>query len=316
MAMRAHDQVVVGIFAAVVLAVIGGAVTVVGFHGSGPEILVSNALKNADGALRQAFPSLETLAKLAGLAITLLSGAYAIYQKLYFAERNMRTRLREFLQKVESRLKDSNAHMAKAVQRPSPDRKFESPIFTDETLNPVLKRMKWGKRPRADESLQATLDELEKQLDLWHGQKREYEQRMAQACLLKGAIAAARAANKEGDEARKDNVEALEYFQEAFELSDKKDAAALEYIGHQQVRLGEYASALTTFQQLADIAPQGKSLLRARALKFQAEVYECRPSPNWGRANGVFIDAVNNALPANAPDLEKAEIRVMQGRVR
>src|SRR5262245_933330 len=55
-------------------------------------------------ALQRAFPSLETLAKLAGLAITLLSGTYAIYQKIYFAEFNMNTRLREFLEREELQL--------------------------------------------------------------------------------------------------------------------------------------------------------------------------------------------------------------------
>src|SRR5262249_16211808 len=177
-------------------------------------------------------------------------------------------------------------------------------------------RMKWGRRPKADESLQATLSELEKQIGLWNTHKKEYELRKQQVCLLKGAIAAARAAKKTGEEARKDNLEALGFFEDAFGLSNKTDFEALEYVGHQQVRLGEYQAALETFGELAASTPDTLSLIRARALKFQAEVWECRkPHANLQKANAVLIEAVK-ALPGNAPLLDKAEIQEMHGRVR
>ena len=152
--MRVHDQVILGTALVVVLAAIGGAVTLVGFPGSMVATTVREALTHANGAVQSAFPSLETLAKLAGLAITLLSGTYAIYQKIYFAEFNMKTRLREFLEREESRLNDSNEHLAKALLRPSPDRDLESPIFTSKTLKPALKRFNWIKRRSLDGSLE------------------------------------------------------------------------------------------------------------------------------------------------------------------
>jgi tetratricopeptide (TPR) repeat protein len=307
-----------GIVVFLVLIVIAAVAAYFGLFGRWAETAASQVLDNAIAAADRWYASFDKLGKVAGFVITLLTGAYAIYQKYYFAEFNMHKRLREFQERVNARLKEANAHIAKAAQRPSPRRKFEDPIFEDETLNPVLRQMKWGKRPRADQSLEATLKELEEQLDLWNGQKREYEQRKAQACLLRGAIAAARAAKigrNDGAEARKDNIEALEYFREAFELSGRADAEALEYIGHQQVRLGDYAPALTTFQQLASMATQGQSLQRARALKFQAEVYACKPQPNLNQANTILIAAVG-ALPLNAPNIESAEIHEMHGRVR
>jgi tetratricopeptide (TPR) repeat protein len=256
------------------------------------------------------------LGKVTTYLITLMSGAYAIYQKFYFAEFNMHTRLDQFQQRFNTRLKDSNKHILKALLRPGPVREFESPIFTDETLDPVLRNMKWGNRPGADTSLADELRNLEKQLRLWDGQKKEYELRKAQVCLLKGAIAAARAAKTSGDDARKANVEALEHFQEAFNLSDKKDPEALEYVGHQLVRLGDYNAALGSFQDLAKMEPtEGSSLLRARALKFQAEVHECRPQPNLKGATSALIEAVR-VLPTDAPQIEKAEIHEMHGRIR
>jgi tetratricopeptide (TPR) repeat protein len=317
---RVHDHVVLGTLVIVVLAAIGGAITVVGFPGSVAETTVSDALKHANGAVQRAFPSLETLAKLAGLAITLLSGAYAIYQKIYYAEFNMKTRLREFLEREESRLNDSNKHIAKALLRPSPDRDFESPIFTNKTLKPALKRFNWIKKRKPDESLEAKLTELAQQLDVSDRQKNGYKRHMAQAYLLKGAIAAARApeaAVKGGVEARNDhNVEALEYFQKAFELSDEKDPEALEYVGHQQVRLGNYDVAFETFKRLEEMfARIGSSVEQARALKFQAQVSEFRQPPRPHPANAI-LGAALNVLPADAPDLEKGEIHEMHVRVR
>ena len=258
----------------------------------------------------------DKLGKLVGFLVTIFSGAYAIHQRYHFAEFNMHIRLREFQQRVEERLRDSNKEIDRAATRPSPSRPFEYPIFTDESLNPVLRRMKWGRRPKADETLEATLDELQKQIGSWDIQKREYELRIAHASLLKGAIAAARAATKTGGDARKDNVEALGYFQEAFRHSRSTDPEALEYIGHQQVRLGDHHLALETFRQLAAMAGgDTPSLLHARGLKYQAEIFEFRSQPNLFSANATLIAAIA-ALPADADLLEKAEVHETHGRVR
>jgi len=316
MARRIHDRVMLGIIVVVILTAIVVATASAGLLGLWAESIASQTWAKANTAAQAWFASFETFGKLAAVVITLLSGAYAIYQRYYFAEFNMHTRLHEFQQRFEARLRDSNKHIGNAVLRPSPARKFESPIFTDETLTPVLKKMKWGKRPKADKSLESELEMLEKQLGLWDGQKREYEQRKAQACLLKGAMAAARAAKKDGEEARKDNLEALKYFRTAFELSKGEDVEALEYVGHQQVRLANHDAALESFEELASIALKaGASLLRARALKFQAEVYEFREPPNVYQANLILKEAVS-ALPADASHLERAEIHEVHGRVR
>jgi tetratricopeptide (TPR) repeat protein len=258
---------------------------------------------------------IDKFGKLGGFFVTVGSGAYAIYHKYHFAEFNMHVRLKEFLAREEERLKEANTRIVRALRRPSPARDFEAPIFSDETLNPVLREMKWGKRSKAEGSLQKTLSEIEEQLTLWGTQKSNYEQRKQQALLLKGAIAAARAAKGGGEQARSDNLEALNFFQEAYAISNDTDADALEYVGHQQVRLGDFPLALQTFEALAAKYADGPSLPRARALKFQAEINECKTQPNLARANGLLIQAVN-ALPTNSRLLEKAEIHELHGRVR
>src|SRR5262249_19632443 len=117
----------------------------------------------------------------------------------------------------------------------------------------------------------------------------------------------------EGQEAQTANDEARDCFQQAFELSNNTDLEALEYLGHQQVRLHQFGLALSTFKQLENMSQE--PLLRARALKFQAEIYECGMPSNLTTANSLLISAVR-ALPPNASDLEVAEIHEMHGRVR
>lgn len=308
-------RVLVLIVTFVVLALFVGAM-LMGWLGRELETLAWRVWSDANAIADKWYITIDKFGKLTGFFVTIGSGGYAIYQRLHFAQFNMHKRLKEFQDKVEDRLKNSKETIGKAVQRPSPAREFESPIFTDGTLNPVLRKLKWGKRPRADNSLQKTLDELEKQLGLGAGQQKEYELRKQQALLLKGAIAAARAAKSSGEAARKDNVEALGYFQEVFKLSGNKDADALEYIGHQQVRLGDNPLAMETFEQLASMWPgEQTSLPRARALKYQAEVNECKPQPNLPRANIIMLQAVA-AVPTDAPLLEKAEIHELHGRIR
>jgi hypothetical protein len=83
--------------------------------------------------------------------------------------------------------------------------------------------------------------------------------------------------------------------------------------------LGNQNAALETFQQLERMPPtegQDAALRQARALKFQAEVYEWkRPQPYLAKAKLALMKAVN-ILPDGAPHLERAEINEMHGRVR
>ena len=52
---------------------------------------------------------------------------------------------------------------------------------------------------------------------------------------------------------------------------------ALEFAAHQRVRLGDYSGAVQDFGKLAQWAETASNpMLRSRALKFQAEIHECR----------------------------------------
>src|SRR5215467_12953325 len=125
---RVHDRVMLGTVAIFLLSVVAAICAFMGVLGSSLETWVLEALNHLKEFEKQ-HEAFETLGKVSGIAITLLTGAYAIYQKYYFAEFNMHNRLDEFQKRVEARLRDTNQYIDMAVQRPSPHRKFEAPIF-------------------------------------------------------------------------------------------------------------------------------------------------------------------------------------------
>ncbi len=96
---------------------------------------------------------------------------------------------------------------------------------------------------------------------------------------------------------------------------------ALEFAAHQRVRLGDYTGASQDFAKLAEWAnAEGKPVVRARALKFHAEIHECRneSQPNVHAATQLLNTAIQ-IFPtplAQAEIIEAAELHEVQGRVR
>jgi hypothetical protein len=96
---------------------------------------------------------------------------------------------------------------------------------------------------------------------------------------------------------------------------------ALELAAHQRVRLGDYNGAFQDLAKLAQWAEdEARPLIRARALKFQAEIHECRneSQPNVHAATQLLNTAIQ-IFPtplAHAEIIEAAELHEVQGRVR
>ena len=203
----------------------------------------------------------EEAGKLVAPIVTIGAGCYAIYQKWYFAERKLHLRLQQFLERENKRLESAQRILDEAAQRPSPALEFKSPIFRTAGLASLFRKAGVGafsfksfftdRTSRAAREIDATLDELKSQLDLWDKKKIDYERKKAHAHLLKGALAAANAAHEKssGRDDREFNLRALSEFEEALKL-DPTDVQALEYIGHIKVRLNDFSSALADFSRL------------------------------------------------------------------
>src|SRR5882672_10379784 len=101
MARRIHDRAMLGIVVFLALIVVVAVAAYSGLFGSWAKNAASQLWDEANAAADKWYASIDKLGKVAGFVITLLSGAYAIYQKYYFAEFNMHKRLREFQERVD-----------------------------------------------------------------------------------------------------------------------------------------------------------------------------------------------------------------------
>jgi hypothetical protein len=177
---------------------------------------------------------------------------------------------------------------------------------------------------RAEHEVQRASKELEEQLALRESRKKDYQRRLVQAHLVKGAMAAARAAKirARGGNDREHNQAALTEFERAMNVdSTTTEPVALEFAAHQRVRLGDYSGAAQDFVRLAQWAEAaGKPLVQARALKFHAEIHEWRneSQPNVQAATQLLNTAIQ-IFPtplAHAEVVEAAELHEVQGRIR
>ena len=318
----------------VLLLAIASLAGALGWAGDGPKVLLTDIWLLLAGFVAVYYDLFERIGRVLAPLVAVASGGYAIYQKWHYAGRNLHLRLQEFLEREEKRLRAADEELDKSAKRPGPARPFQSPIFPDRTLASVLRKMGWGtptlttlhwsRMHRAENEVQRASKELEEQLALWESRKKDYQRRLIQAHLVKGAMAASRAARiktKGGDD-REDNQAALTEFERAMKVDPTQtEPTALEFAAHQRVRLGDYTGAFEDFGELAQWADAaGKSVVRARALKFQAEIHEWRneAQPNVHAATRLLNTAIQ-IFPtplAQAEIIEAAELHEVQGRIR
>ena len=266
--------------------------------------------------------------------IATIGGAiYGVYHKWQYGKGRMHIHIGEFLKRDDKRLTPTGKKLGGLVERPGPGREYGPTIFPPEELEQILKGMRWGKIDKADAALTNELTKLKQQLEQWGNLEANYNRHKAQAHLLKGAIAAARAAkakNGGNGDTRKDDTEAFEQFKAAHELNSG-DAEALEYMAHQRVRLGDNANALTDFENLQKLAEkQENPLLVSRAMKFQATIREnegaarllqnpgTRPDlePNLQGARDLLRGAMAALPDGERGSLEDAELFELRGRIQ
>jgi hypothetical protein len=322
------------IAAGVVLLIAAIIATMRGWVGDGPRDWLVHLWSLLAGFVAAYYELFERIGKILAPFVAVASGGYAIYQKWHYAGRNLHLRLQEFLEREEKRLRTADEELDKSAARPGPARPFQAPIFSHGDLRAVLHEMDWGtptlttlhwsRMRRAEQEVQRASRELEEQLSLWERRKKDYQRRLVQAHLVRGAIAAARAARikeRSGDD-REENQSALTEFERAMSVEPNgPDLLALELAAHQRVRLGDYTGAFDDFTRLAQLAEQAhKPVTRARALKFQAEILEFRNAsqPNVNAATRLLNTALQIFPPprGRADVIEVAELHEVQGRIR
>jgi tetratricopeptide (TPR) repeat protein len=265
---------------------------------------------------------IDGFAKLLSPLITIASGSYALYKGFYFAETRLHFRLQDYLNREEARLRAARSQLRARIERPGPTRPFETPVFLEEPMQRAVGELGWARifwsarLPFAELNLESSIQQIERQLQLWRGHEAHYKRQLSSAHLLKGAISAARASKlrMEGRDDRDENLIALSHFLEALKL-DRNDIEALEYAGHTRVQLHDYDGALEDLDQILDLTKkQPKSLARARAYRFKADVFERRG--NHGLAKSALESALDATPPILGEDrIEEAQTHEAHGRI-
>jgi tetratricopeptide (TPR) repeat protein len=324
------------LFAATIMLLLLGMVgaTFLGWLGEAPHNVMLQFWTLGAGFVAVYYELFDRMGKVLAPFVAIASGGYAIYQKWHYAGRNMHLRLQEFLAREETRLRDADKKLDASAVRPGPARSFKSPIFDEASLATILSEMGWGtltwrslfssRMQRAEQEVERATTELQQQLDLWDQRKRDYQHRLMQAYLVKGALAARRAAKIKaaGGDDREDNQAALTAFERAIDVNpDAPDPLAVEFAAHQRVRLGDYSGGSADFGRLLNLVANASApSARARALKFQAEILEFGngPQPNVNSATQLLNSAIDLLPPQRTrSDVEDAaELHEMQGRVR
>lgn len=266
--------------------------------------------------------------------IAIGSFAFAVWKWLRYRDSALFARFRELLEKEERRLRHARSDLLEIICRPAPGQSAEVPLFAEEPLRQIFRRRRWAgvlnvtdPETRADRKLNRALADIDEQID-W-GEKRQafFREQRASVHLLKGAIASARTERVKDDQLRdRLNNEALTHFRDALGVpGNEKDIQAIEYRGHQLLKLGQIQAALLSFgemEALADALAAGraKTIYQARARRFQAQASRLRTPPANGRAN-ILMGAALRHLASIAPLfdrdlLDQAEMHEIQGCIR
>ncbi len=269
--------------------------------------------------------TLDGFAKLLAPLLTLLTGCYAIYKWHAFSERKLQYRLNDFLKREDERLTSARPQLRKIVERPGYASPFKCPVFLSVPLERAVRELGWGSyfmSPQlgfAEAQLDASIVQLEKQLELWKKRQQYFKDQLSSAHLLKGAMLAAQAAKAEqsGKNDRAQINEALRHFDAVLGLNEK-DIDALEYASHMRLKLGQYPEAMRELDSLIEAtANQEKSLSRARALRYQSNILTIGAQPQRRRARRLLKSALK-VLPNLHGDewIEEAELHECLGKVQ
>jgi tetratricopeptide (TPR) repeat protein len=253
--------------------------------------------------------------KLIAPLITILSGSWAIWRTLKYAQSRLHYRLNDFVEREEKRLNDARDKLRMKIERPDVNRPFKAPIFLSPAMKRVVRELGWGsyfgppQLDYVDFQVGVAIDELGKQVKASEDRDGYLKKQLATAHLLKGAILVAEANDKERaeQEFRDLLTAALNQFKAALDIVPK-DVEALEYASHVHVRLNEDQESEKLLDKIIRLtAGQIKSLPRARAFRYKGGIAARRNN------NGNAIKMLRQSLDAlplqlGADRVEEAEI--------
>jgi hypothetical protein len=285
---------------------------------NGLSDLINTKLVRVSSWIASIKHTVEPVTWLLGSFLALVPGSFAIYKWIYYRYSRLPERLDDMLEKEELRLRDARKHLLGIMEKPTPRKAFETPMFVVPSLGRALRIMRWARWRNgsslvsADESLQAALDDIGSQLKYWERKHSNYLRQQATAYLLKGAIAAANGSKDKntGKDGLEHNREALIAFSKALEI-DESDAQALEYVAHQQRILGMFDEAFQNYSRLSQLmtGPEPESaLVRMRTLRYMGEILEKKYDATEIMARLITAKQTLQDALANVPTIARDDL--------
>jgi tetratricopeptide (TPR) repeat protein len=268
-------------------------------------IVLDGLFRSAETFLMTGWDLTKVLQAIAAV-VTILTGVYAIYKAIKFAERRLASRLRTFLQREEKRLVNGCRKVLTDNEKPWRLRPGIEPIYTNRELNRALIKLRFGKKAKAQEALEEALKLIDQRIDTAINWKGTHERQKALAHLLLGSIA----------DSNHDLNKALEHFETALRI-DGNDLDALKYAGMQLLKMENANDALTYFIKLGVKAKEKSNpLIEARSFVWQARtLFKLGTLTHLNRANALLRQVIFN-FPRSMSLLEQAEVHEFHGLVR
>lgn len=212
--------------------------------------------------------------------------AFGIWRWWRYRELILHRRLAEYIRESDGRLIDGQKYVLNALQRPSPGRPFEAPLFAPMQLRSVLREHNWDRSPvamnvetSAETQLVQAVEKIRRQMETSRDEMKSLRRQFVTAQILLGAVSSS-LARKSPAWAHERNTLALESFRAALETEGhKNDRVAKELHAHQLRKSGHLNEALQAYCELEAIASdledkEERVKLIARCKRFRAETLQ------------------------------------------
>jgi hypothetical protein len=232
-------------------------------------------------------------------AISLVSTGVAIWKWWEAREANLFLRFERMIARNEHRLVGARSDLLDVMNRPGPGVLIRAPLFITWKLRAVLQRRNWHPGSltgqTVDQQLVRVLSTCDRKVSAHLGRLSYFREQIASAHLIRGALAAGRAAVVRQEHRRQElDQEALDQFRLVLGTpGHQDDLAARELIAHQLARLNQGELAESEYSRLIELleaqpAAVARNVVLARAKRCLAALRYPKGPQN---ARALLIEA-------------------------
>ena len=230
-----------------------------------------------------------------GGAIGALGGvAFGILQVYWSWEHKMYDHLSSILDKDNTSLAQIRSVLGRYLLNPGPAVALVATTLSERSLESVFSVRNWrstleSREPVtiADERIERAINDIRRQKILLKKRSDNFDNQLADALMVKGAVAAARAQSSRSiDEVATNSARAIAAFESILQLDDhKRDLLATEALGLEYFRLERFDGAASIFAKMEQWAIEGHRLYGSNSVAIA----------KWRQAQASFGSGQNAA---------------------